>query len=66
LITARPEKAEKIVKKLKDNNIDSSVVGTVVDESEGINVVDKGVEKPLNHPRIDPFWAAYANEMGKL
>ncbi len=65
LITARPDKAEKIVKKLKDNNIDSSVVGAVVPKEQGINVVEKGVEKKLEHPRIDPFWGAFALELKK-
>ena len=66
LITARPDKADKIVKKLKDNNIDSSIVGSVVKEEEGIRVVENGKETALNHPRVDPFWIAYAKEMGNL
>jgi len=66
LITARPDKAEKIVKKLKENNIDSSIVGSVVKKEEGIKVVENGAEKKLEHPRVDPFWIAFSKEMVSL
>ena len=66
LITARPDKADKVVKKLKEKNIDSSIVGSVVKEEEGISVIENGAETPLKHPRIDPFWLAFAREMGQL
>ena len=63
LITCRPDKAEKVVKKLKENRIDSSVVGVVTEKVDGIIVVEKGAEKKLEHPRVDPFWGAFAREM---
>ena len=65
LITAKADKAQKIVDKLKENKIDSSIVGTVVEKSKGINIIENGVEKKLEHPRIDPFWGAFAEEMKK-
>jgi len=64
LITCRPEKAQEVVDKLKKNKIDSSICGDVVKKSKGINVIEGGKEMILNHPRIDPFWAAFAREMG--
>ncbi len=66
LITARPHKAEAIVKKLKVNGIDSSIVGEVVPKAKGIMLVENNVETKLVHPRIDPFWIAFAKEAGKL
>lgn len=65
LITAKADKAQKVVDKLKANNIDSSIVGTVVEKEKGIVIVDKGVETVLQHPRIDPFWGVFAEEMKK-
>src|SRR5208337_2783701 len=55
LITAKADKADAIVKKLKQNNIEASVVGDVMEKNMGINIIDGGVEKKLEHPRIDPF-----------
>jgi hydrogenase maturation factor len=66
LITARPDKAEAVVRKLKDNNIDSSIVGDVVKKEQGITVSEKGAEKKLEHPRIDPFWTAFEKELGRI
>ncbi len=65
LITAKADKAQKIVDKLKFNSIDSSIVGTVVEKEKGIIIVDNGTEKKLEHPRVDPFWGAFAEEMKK-
>jgi len=65
LITAKAEYAQKIVDKLKKNNIDSSIVGTVVKKEKGIMIVENGKETKLEHPRIDPFWSAFAEEMKK-
>jgi hydrogenase maturation factor len=63
LITCRPHKAQEVVDRLKKNNIDSSICGEVMDKKHGITVVDNGRETELKHPRIDPFWAAFAREM---
>jgi hydrogenase expression/formation protein HypE len=64
LITCRPEKAQEVVDKLKKNKIESSICGDVVEKSKGITVIDNGKETELKHPRIDPFWSAFAREMG--
>ena len=66
LITCRPEKAQEVVGRLKKSGIDSSIAGDVVEKSKGIVVVDNGKETKLEHPRIDPFWGAFAKEMGKI
>lgn len=66
LITARPNKAEEIIKKLKAHGIDASMVGEVVSKSKGIIVTENGKEKKLEHPRLDPFWSAFAREIDKI
>ena len=48
------------------NGIDSSIVGEVVPKAKGIMLVENNVETKLVHPRIDPFWIAFAKEAGKL
>jgi hydrogenase maturation factor len=62
LLTAKADKAQKIVDALKAKNIDSSIVGTVVEKEKGITVSEKGIETKLEHPRVDPFWAVFAKE----
>jgi hydrogenase expression/formation protein HypE len=59
IITCKEKKAELVVEKLREKNIASSIVGDVIAEKKGILLVEAGCEKPLEHPRIDPFWAAF-------
>lgn len=59
IITCRETKAELVVENLKKKNIHSSIVGDVIPEEKGILLVEKGWEKHLEHPRIDPFWVAF-------
>nr|MDO8081132.1 AIR synthase family protein [Candidatus Freyarchaeota archaeon] len=60
LLTAKPEKAEKVVAALNSENIPSSIVGAVVPQEEGITVVKgDGEEMKLTHPKEDPFWPAF-------
>ncbi len=66
LITAKADKADDIVKKLEQNNIHASIVGDVMEKSRGINIIEDGMEKKLEHPRIDPFWVAFAKELGRM
>lgn len=61
IITAKANKAQAVIDALKSKNIDASVVGEVV-EKPGVTIVEKGIAKNLKHPRIDPFWAAFAKE----
>ena len=54
---------QSMVAALKAKNIASSIVGDVV-EKPGVIIIDKTFEKMLEHPRVDPFWAAFEREMG--
>jgi hydrogenase maturation factor len=65
IITAKPDKAEKIIEELNKKGIEASIVGDCV-EKKGVRVIEKGVEKNLEHPRVDPFWIAFARELGRL
>lgn len=63
IITVRPHKSNEVVEKLADEGIGSSEVGEVVPEEEGIALFEKGMKKPLDHPRVDPFWEAFGREL---
>jgi hydrogenase expression/formation protein HypE len=59
IITCKEDKCERVVEKLKEKNIASSVVGEVIPEEKGILLVEGKQEKRLEHPRVDPFWSAF-------
>ncbi|HRU38892.1 MAG TPA: AIR synthase family protein [Candidatus Goldiibacteriota bacterium] len=63
LITCRPHKAAAVVGALKLKGIDSSIAGEVVEKERGITVIESGKERKLEHPRVDPFWQAFAREL---
>jgi len=63
IITCKEKKIDLLLRKLSQKKISASVVGEVIPESKGIILVQQGREKPLRHPRIDPFWQAFARAL---
>jgi hydrogenase expression/formation protein HypE len=63
IITCKEKKAGLLLKKLAQKNIPASVVGEVVSEGKGIILAEGGKERPLEHPRVDPFWPAFARAL---
>jgi hydrogenase expression/formation protein HypE len=59
IIACRPHKADAVVAALAARGIAAAVVGRLLPKEEGIRVVEGGVEHPLDHPRVDPFWNAF-------
>ncbi|MBN2007825.1 AIR synthase family protein [candidate division KSB1 bacterium] len=59
LITSRQNEASEIVDRLADKGILSSIVGEVVPQNEGMHYYENGRKVTLEHPRVDPFWAAF-------
>ncbi|MGB7295914.1 MAG: AIR synthase-related protein, partial [Candidatus Aminicenantales bacterium] len=65
IITCKENKADLLLKKLSQKKIPASVVGEVIPESKGIILVEQGRERPLEHPRVDPFWPAFARALAE-
>ena len=65
IITARPRHADAVLAALKAEDIEASDVGEVVEASKGIRVIEKGHEFELEHPQVDPFWAAFGDAWRK-
>ena len=65
VITCRPHKAAEVVARLADKAIPSSIVGEIVPAEKGLVYVEGGSERPLTHPRVDPFWAAFDLEIAR-
>ncbi len=63
ILTCKEKKVDLLLKKLSQKKIPASVVGEVIPESKRIILVEKGREKPLEHPRVDPFWPAFAKAL---
>jgi len=59
IITCREHKAEKVVELLRTKEIKSSIVGELVDQKFGMNLIEDGKECQLEHPKVDPFWKAF-------
>jgi hydrogenase maturation factor len=57
--TVRPEHADGFLAALGRAGIPAAAVGEVTDGSFGTVLVDRGRERPLEHPGLDPFWAAF-------
>ncbi len=59
IITCRPEKAERAAAVLEGRGIRASIVGELIRPEEGMIVVERGLDKKLEHPGVDPFWKAF-------
>ncbi len=59
VISAHPEKAKEIVAALREKGIRASVVGKIVDKSEGSYILRKnGTKLDLNEPAKEELWKA--------
>jgi hydrogenase expression/formation protein HypE len=59
LLTCRPNKADEVVRRLVAGGIPAAAVGEVLPPEKGCTVSASGRTRPLAHPRVDPFWAAF-------
>ena len=63
IIACKEHKAESVVKALARKGIKSSIVGELTNAKQGMILVEKGKEKKLDHPVVDPFWQAFYNAL---
>ncbi len=66
IITCKAKKAEEVIEALTKKGIRSSIVGEVVGKRKGIKLIEKGAERTLEHPRVDPFWTAFARTLEQV
>jgi hydrogenase maturation factor len=50
---------------LSQKGIPSSIVGQLINPKHGMILVEEGKEKKLEHPLVDPFWAAFYSALKK-
>jgi hydrogenase maturation factor len=66
IITCKAKKAEDVVEALMKKGIRSSIVGEVVGKRKGIKLIERGMERALEHPRVDPFWTAFGRTLEQV
>jgi hydrogenase expression/formation protein HypE len=59
IATVVPDRADGYVDALGDAGIPAAVVGRITEPGEGRVLVADGLERPLEHPGLDPFWGAF-------
>ena len=65
IIACKEQKAQDVVKALTQKGIKASVVGELTKSEKGMVLVEKGKEKKLEHPIVDPFWRAFYGALEK-
>jgi hydrogenase maturation factor len=65
IIACKENKAGDVVKALSRRGIKSSIVGELTKAEKGMVLVEKGKEKELKHPIVDPFWRAFYGALEK-
>ena len=65
IVTCRQNKADKLVETLNQSGIKASAAGELIAQKYGILLRADGKEKPLEHPRVDPFWHAFYDALRK-
>lgn len=59
IATVVPGRAQGYVDALAGEGIEAAIVGEVLEPSAGRTLLIDGVEGPLEHPGLDPFWGAF-------
>ncbi|MCD6362347.1 MAG: AIR synthase family protein [Armatimonadetes bacterium] len=65
VLTCKPHAADAIVSALQGEGIPASVCGEMRESAEGIHIIEGGVERPLEHTTVDPFWAAFGRALAE-
>jgi hydrogenase maturation factor len=65
VLTCRRHRTAEVLARLAAKGIVAAVIGETRPEADGITLVEDGRERPLEHPRVDPFWAAFGKAMAE-
>jgi len=63
LICVRPSKIERLLYALRAKGIVAEAIGEILPRADGFWMVAGGKRRPLDHPRVDPFWPAMQRAM---
>ena len=63
IVTCRKEKTSELLSRFEAKDIVAATIGETLPREEGVTLVEDGRERVLEHPRVDPFWAAFGRAM---
>jgi hydrogenase maturation factor len=65
VLTCKKHRTAEILARITAKGIAAAVIGETLPEAEGITLVEGGRSRALEHPRVDPFWAAFGTAMAE-
>jgi len=65
VLTCRKHRTAEILARLAAKGIGAAAIGETLPEAEGVTLVEGGRTRALEHPRVDPFWAAFGRAMAE-
>ncbi|MEW5950433.1 MAG: AIR synthase family protein [Elusimicrobiota bacterium] len=65
IITVKEKHADNLKEALGEKGIKSFICGEIRPQKEEMKIEEKGKEKELKHPIIDPFWSAFEKALKK-
>lgn len=65
LLAARPQHAEGVIAALEAAGVAASPIGEITEEERGMVRVTAAGDRPLEHPGVDPFWAAFGRAIAQ-
>jgi len=65
VLTCRRHRTAEVLARLDAKGITAAIIGETLPEAEGITLVEAGRARALEHPRVDPFWAAFGAAMAQ-
>ena len=63
LASVRPAHLEGVLAALRGAGIEAAAIGEIVPAGYGLRRLTSRGERPLEHPRVDPFWAAFGHAL---
>lgn len=58
VMTVDQRKVEAVLAALNARGCDAAAIGAILPADKGMWIVEEGQKKPLEHPRVDPFWSS--------
>jgi hydrogenase maturation factor len=65
ILACKKHKTAEVLSRFKEKGILAAAIGETLPEEHGVTLVERGRERPLEHPRVDPFWKAYGQAMAE-
>src|SRR5512139_3129658 len=65
VLTCKRHRTAEVLERLGAKGIAAAAIGETLPEAEGITLVEAGRARPLEHPRVDPFWAAFGAALAR-